>query len=136
MVETPAGLRRNYDNCSGCVPKSNEDQFFHGLLKTVSKKMGGDVSLFDIPKLYNPRAVKTYTEPEIIPIYTICELDPESPSLVKHLVTVLFGFTSDCTVLWNSYIQDSENPAFKNPYQIAKNGPLGLCAKPIGDIAK
>ena len=118
------------------MKKSNEDQFFHGLLKTVSKEMGGNVSIFDIPKLFNPIMVKTYQDPEIIPIYTLCELDPKSPVLVRHLYALSMGMGAACNSQWNNYIQDSKNPANRNPYLIAKDDPLGICAKPIGDIAK
>ena len=123
-------------NCSGCVKTYEEDQFFHGLLKTVSKQMEGEVSLFDIPKLYNPSAVSYYEDPEVVPLYTLCELDPESAAMTVHLAAQAAGGMAKCTNLWNSYVHDSANPDIKNPNLIPKNDPLGLCGKGITDVAK
>ena len=98
--------------------------------------MDGEVSLFDIPKLYNPSAVSFYEDPEIIPLYTFCELDPESTAMTVHIAVQLAGEMAKCTILWNSYVHDSANDDIKNPNLIPKNDPLGLCGKGITDVAK
>ena len=137
MVELFEGeLSKFYKNCSACVKTYEEDQFFHGLLKTVSKKMDGEVSLFDIPKLYGPSAAYYYEDPEVIPLYTLCELNQESPFLTIHPVAKLAGLMAACSSLWNSFIFDSENPDNKNPNLIPENDPFGLCGKRITNIAK
>ena len=137
MVEDFEGkLAKYYKNCSACVKTYEEDQFFHGLLKTVSKKMEGEVSLFDIPKLYNPSAVSFYEDPEVIPLYTLCELDPESKAMTVHPIAQAIGEMATCTNLWNSYVHDSANPDNKNPNLIPENDPFGLCGKRITNIAK
>ena len=123
-------------NCSGCVKTYEEDQFFHGLLKTVSKKMEGEVSLFDIPKLYSPSAAYHYEDPEVIPLYTLCELDQESTFLTMHPGVQQSGWMANCSSLWNSFIFDSENPDNKNPNLIPENDPFGLCGKRITKISK
>ena len=132
---TDAGQSSFYHlNCSGCMKKSNEDRFFHGLLKNVSKKMGGDVSIFDLPKLYNPSIPSYYLDPEIVPLYTYCELDTASTLLSRHPRAKWDGYQENCTLLWNSYIFDSDN--VKNPNLIPKDDPFGLCGKRITDKAK
>ena len=98
--------------------------------------MDGEVSLFDIPKLYNPSAVSYYEDPEVVPLYTLCELDPESTAMTVHIAVQLAGGMANCTNLWNSYVRDSANDDTKNPNLIPKNDPLGLCGKGITDVAK
>ena len=117
---------------------TNEDSFFHGLLTAVSTKLGGEVSLFDLSKLYNPAAVKFgYFQPEIIPIFTLCKMNPESPVLSQHVAKVWSSKAlPECTVLWKNYILDSNNPGLMNPYSIPKDDYLGSCGQPIRDMAK
>ena len=98
--------------------------------------MNGDVSIFDVPKLYGPSLVKSYKDTEIIPLSTFCELDTESSFLSMNAQAMDFGWTPNCTNFWNTYIQDSDNPANKNPNLIPKNDPFGLCGKQITDKAK
>ena len=117
---------------------TKEDSFLHSHLTKVSRKLGGAVYLFDLSKLYNPSAVKfPYFQPEIIPIFTICKMNPESTDLSLHVVNVKARKALlECTLLWNSYVLDSENPELKNPYSIPKDEPLGSCGQPIRDMAR
>ena len=96
------------------------------------------MSLFDVSKLYSPAAVKfAYFQPEIIPIYTLCKMNPESLALSLNVFMVeMTNALPDCTVLWNAYVLDSNNPALKNPYSIPKDDHLGSCGQPIRDMAK
>lgn len=129
---------KEYTNCSGCYETTDEDAFFHGLLTTVSTKLGGEVSLFDVSKIYNPSSVKfAYHQPEIVPIYSICKMNPESTALSLHVANVkVHKALPECTLLWNAYVQDSENSGLKNPYSIPKDDRLGICGQPIRDMAK
>ena len=117
---------------------TEEDSFFHGLLTKVSTKLGGEVSLYDLSKLYNPSSVKfPYFQPDIIPIFTICKMNPESTDLSLRVTkSWMIKALPKCTLLWNSYVLDSGNPELKNPYSIPKDEPLGSCGQPIRDMAR
>ena len=92
--------------------------------------------LFDIPKLYSTSTVSYFEDPEVVPLYTLCELDQQSTFLTVHPIGQAFGFLPTCNILWNSYVHDSANDDIKNPNLIPKNDPLGLCGKGIMDVAK
>lgn len=57
-----------HDCKSGCIGLTFEDKAFHHLLRDVSNAFGANVSIFDLPKLYNPSIPAASTELVLLPV--------------------------------------------------------------------
>lgn len=121
-----------HDCKSGCTALTFEDKAFHHLLRDVSNAFGANVSIFDIPKLYNPSIPAASTESVMIPIYTLCMLKPLTSILVPNMTMLAYGDLDDCSELWNDYISNNTK---KNPYMIPDSKTLSICSNGIGKLA-
>ena len=117
---------------SGCVWESHEDQAFHGLLKNVSQVFGANVSIFDLPKLYNPIIPTTSMKSVATPTYTLCNMERRTTLLVSNVEMMIAGDLDDCSKLWNDFIS---NNGPKNPYMILDDQYLSKCSHGIGKVA-
>ena len=117
---------------SGCVWESLEDQAFHGLLKNVSKVFDANVSIFDLPKLYNPIIPTTSMKSVATPTYTLCNMERRTTLLVSNVEMMIAGDLDDCSKLWNDFIS---NNGPKNPYMILDDQYLSKCSHGIGKVA-
>ena len=125
------------DCTSGCIKESSEDKAFHGMLAKVSTAFGANISMFDIPKMFNPRMPGIYLDPQIVPIYTLCQTEPRRPLLVQNLQALnLIGDLDDCSKYWQAFISDSENLAIMNPYLLPKGEYLSMCGHGLGNVTR
>ena len=98
------------------------DETFHGFLTSITKEMGGSLSLFDVPTMFNRRIQKRTIERETyvpgrLPVHTLCEYEPKSSLFFESLTLNLFGDESICTAIWHEYItrtNTDNNPYLKN----------------------
>ena len=118
---------------SGCTSLTSEDNAFHNLLRDVSKALGANVSIFDLPKLYNPSIPAALTESVMLPVHTLCKMESMKPLLVPNMGMLKDGDLDDCSELWNDFIS---NGTKQNPYLIPHDKVLGTCSHGIGNFAK
>ena len=117
---------------SGCTSLTPEDNTFHNLLEDVSKVLGANVSIFDLPKLYNPSIPAALTESVLLPVHTLCKMESMKPLLVPNMRMLKDGELDDCSELWNDFISNGT----KNPYMIPHDKVLGTCSHGVGNVAK
>ena len=131
----PGNFGETYDPDTSCTfDTKNEAKMFHSLLKKVGESFNSHVSLYDIPKLYNPMMPpkppnKTY---EInyhnhahLPTYTLCEIDPEK--------LVPFRNEELCRSIWNNVTNSYESADEMNPYLITDEK-VSLCGSGLGQV--
>ena len=102
--------------------------------------MGGSLSLFDVPTMFNRGIQKRTMERETyvpgrLPVHTLCEYEPKSSLLFESHKLNLVGFESLCSVAWNEYItrtNTDNNPYLKNE----GDSYIARCANGLGNIAK
>ena len=111
---------------SGCLKETDEDRLFHGILEAVGKMFNSKVSLFDIPKLFNPNLLPFKGDNTLRPSYSLCKIDPSLNQLEADLDA---GDIEDCFFSWHNAIKSYHEPK-KNPY-VNKNA--DICAKGLSD---
>lgn len=102
--------------------------------------MGGSLSLFDVPTMFNRRIQKRTTERETyvpgrLPVHTLCEYEPKSSLFFEDQMLNWSGFESICSAIWNEYITRTDtdnNPYLKNE----DDSYIARCASGLGNIAK
>ena len=124
------------DDCnSGCVKKTEEDAAFHGMLTKVAKSLDASVSIYDIPKLYNPSIPAISTDPGILPMYTLCEIEQKTGLFVQYLLFTWWGRLDQCSEYWKMFNTKANASYEVNPYEIT-HGPLKKCGSGIENAAK
>ena len=128
-------------NSYGCIMICEFDdmidvQVLHGIMRKVGEMFDARVSIYDIPKLFNPKipdlppvqesgAVSAYAYiHEQFPTYTLC----------KHGISIpLLGSEDTCRSIWNK-VSDNFNGANKtnNPY-LANDEDKQLCGPGLGN---
>ena len=117
------------------MKKTDEDEAFHGLLTKVAKSFGAGVSIYDIPKLYNPSIPAISTAPGILPMYTLCQIEQKTGLFVQYLVFTWMGKLDQCGEYWKMFNINANASYEINPYEIS-HGPLMKCGSGIGNRAK
>ena len=104
---------------SGCLKETDEDRLFHGILEAVGKMFNSKVSIFDIPKLFNPNLPPRKHDNTLRPSFSLCEINQ---FLNRHEVFIQSGQYEECYFIWMDAI-NSYSEIEKNPYHMknAKN---------------
>ena len=119
---------------SDCLVRSKEDDFFHDQLKAVAKSFGGKVSMFDVPRLFDPDLPKLPVHvcywTDICATNTFCLIDPyvfvprQTPTEVR---------TDSCAKIWKNCSTSSciGQEIDKNPYQMEQKN--SICGHGLGE---
>ena len=104
---------------TGCLKATKEDRLFHGMMKEVGKMFNSKVSIFDIPKLFNPNLPPRKHDNTLRPSFSLCEINQ---FLNRHEVFIQSGQYEECYFIWMDAI-NSYSEIEKNPYHMknAKN---------------
>ena len=115
--------------------ETDEDVAFHGLLMDVAKSLDTSVSIYDIPKLYNPSIPAVSTAPGILPMYTLCDIEQKTGLFVQNLMFTWMGKLDQCSEYWKMFSINTNASYEVNPYEIT-HGPLKKCGSGIENAAK
>lgn len=110
----------------GCLEETDEDRYFHGILKAVSKEFNSQVSIFDIPKLFNPNLPPPKGDNTLRPSYSLCEINS---TLNRNEVFLAGGDNENCFFAWSDTI-NSYDQSKQNPYN---NADAKICARGLSD---
>ena len=110
----------------GCLEETDEDRYFHGMLKAVGKKFNSKVSIFDIPKLFNPNFHPPKGDNTLRPSYSLCKINS---SLNRNEVLLDSGENEKCFDTWSTAIKSYDEPE-NNPYNDQN---ANICAKGLSD---
>ena len=109
-------------------------QMFHGIMKNVGKEINSGVSVYDIPKLFNPQMPDMLSNDQNsayeyihqnFPTYTLCEQGIKIP---------LLGADEDetCRVIWKNVSSESNGVTKSNNPYLSNDNDTQLCGAGLG----
>ena len=105
---------------------------FHGILqKIAAEELRINVSLFDVPKLYEENIPAMSMNYYNYPTHTLCKEDQNQTSLhVPHPWMSNNDYETICTRIWKDYIWSSVT----NPYELDEDDDHYTCGKGLGNL--
>lgn len=101
-----------------CHTKVKENDPFHKVLEVIRKAYGTQVSLYDLPLMYNP--VMPDSGDASLLTLTLCNSEAGPTDLGM------------CSSMWNDCIEHQCHKKGINPYMVSKNSDLEICGKGLG----
>ena len=106
---------------------------FHGILqKIAAEELRINVSLFDVPKLYEENIPAISMNYYNYPTHTLCKEDQyqtTSPH-VPHPSMSFYDHETNCTRIWKDYMSNS----LTNPYELDEDDDHYTCGKGLGNL--
>ena len=110
-------------------------QMFHGIMKKVSKKLNSGVSVYDIPKLFNPQMPDILTSDSTdspfpyvhrnFPTYTLCEQGIAIPVLGADEYET-------CRVIWKNVSSEFNGVSKSNNPYLSTDNNTQICGPGLG----
>ena len=104
---------------------------FHGILqKIAAEELKIEVSLFDVPKVYEDQIPAISQNYYNYPTHTLCKEDPMMSPHVQNAWYSGGGVETNCTKIWKNYMATS----LTNPYELDEVDDLYTCGKGLGNL--
>ena len=112
-------------------------QMFHGIMKKVGKKINSGISVYDIPKLFNPQMPNTLSSGAMpwtvfpiihrnFPTYTLCEQGINIPLLgADHF--------EPCRKIWKNVSSEFNGVTRSNNPYLSNDNDTQICGPGLGD---
>ena len=103
-------------------------KYFHKIMIQLGRSLDFNVSLLDLPKLYNLQIPTTEAS---TPKFFYCDFEKENDLDPGVLTPTVQGF-SECGQLWESYFTDGSDQIENNPYLVL-NSTEQLCSSKLSE---